>query len=429
MKKQLLFLMILPLAAAAQPLVSSWKMNNNGQKASYTMSNGSYVNTTDSADIIKVCYRTDSVWVYCHGMTFNMGKYHNPGGCTSQVYIHRFPATPVVAVNKVTSPKIGAIGLLTNGVPIYGLGDSKSWNGSSNVSNGPGIWNVEVYLSEGFTLDTAFSAHPQQAGAYHSHANPIRLYKNVPTSQHSPLIGYAFDGYPVYGPYGYSNPTDASSAIARMKSGYALRNITTRTTLPDGSTASQTGPNVSATYPLGTYCEDYAWSASNGGDLDEYNGRFCITPEYPAGTYAYFTTIDASLTPQFPYYIGIEYYGAPDEDNFTLPGGTSTAVQMPSTGVNCIYAITGIEDVKAELSPAVYPNPSNGTFTVQINEDLFPKATLEIVNVLGQAIYSADVSTRKVNVALPEGTAKGMYFVRLSGKYITGSAIQKIVIE
>ena len=49
------------------------------------------------------------------------------------------------------------------------------------------------------------------------------------------------------------------------------------------------GPNVSTTYPLGYFREDYEFVAhAEPFYLDEHNGRFCVTPEYPNGTYAYF---------------------------------------------------------------------------------------------------------------------------------------------
>ncbi|CAF3871074.1 unnamed protein product [Rotaria sp. Silwood1] len=270
-----------------------------------------------------------------------MGKYFNPGYCYAQNYAFRFPRNPVAAsTTHTTSPMGGQIGLLLNGIPIYGLSNANSWTGSTNSPMGLGIWNMEVGKAEGFVLDTAFGAHPQQQGAYHSHTTPYRLYKNVATTTHSPIVGYAFDGYPVYGPYGYIVATNASSAVTRMKSGYALRNITTRAVLPSGVTATQTGPAVNTTYPLGTYAEDYAWSASNGGDLDQYNGRYCVTPEYPSGTYAYFVTIDAAGKAVFPYYIGFQYYGITDTKNITAAGQTSTDITFPVSGTTCKYPTT-----------------------------------------------------------------------------------------
>ena len=43
------------------------------------------------------------------------------------------------------------------------------------------------------------------------------------STSHSPLIGFMFDGYPVYGPYAYSSANDSTSSIKRMVTGYALR--------------------------------------------------------------------------------------------------------------------------------------------------------------------------------------------------------------
>ena len=351
MKKLLIVLILMPFLAQSQSIISSWTRNVNGKKGSYYAQTGTaqtpvYTFTTspDSADVLRVCYSNTYVWVKSNGLTDYMGKYANPGYCYSQSYVHTFPRTPTVPTTKTISPKGGAIGLLTNGIPIYGLGNSTSYNGSTNTNMGSGIWNVEVYKSEGFVLDTAFGAHPQQQSAYHTHASPFRLYKYYASTVHSPIIGYAFDGYPVYGPYGYTSALNASSGISRMTTGYALRNITNRTTLPSGANATQTGPAINATYPLGTYCEDYAWAAANGGTLDEYNGRYCVTPEYPSGTYAYFTTVNASGVGQFPYLIGVYYYGAPEITDFTSAGGgTTNTVTLPTSGTTCLYAVLPIE--------------------------------------------------------------------------------------
>ena len=151
-------------------------------------------------------------------------------------------------------------------------------------------------------------------------------YKN--SSYHSPLLGFIFDGYPIYGPYGYSSAYNSSSSIARMKSGYSLRSITSRTSLANGTTLSSTyyGPTINTTYPLGAYLEDYEWLSTNG-DLDEYNGRWCVTPEYPDGIYAYFVTINSDYTPAFPLTLYKYYYGSiTDFQNTTLPS-TSTLTQ------------------------------------------------------------------------------------------------------
>ncbi len=436
----------------AQPVISKWQLNQNGARASYwenvamgIMAAPQFVfrTSTDSADILKVCYTTEYVWVRCHGLTQNMGQYLNPGQCIAQNYTFRIPRNPTVPTTKTTAPKVDAIGVLLNGVPIYGLSNAASWNGSANVARGSGVWWVEVYRSEGSVLDTALGAHPQQQGAYHTHATPRRLYKDTPTNQHSPLIGFAFDGYPVYGPYGYSSPMNPNSTVTRMKTGYSLRNITARTSLAGGTilSAAQQGPPVNAQYPLGTYCEDYEWLASNGGDLDRYNGRFCITPDYPNGTYAYFVTIDAAGKPAYPYILGVEYYGAPDTQNFPANPMTGRTTTIPSTVTNCIPPNALMTSVRASLQGReeliAFPQPAHEELMLVVPSALLQGgARIELLNVLGQMVYNGDAEAVQVSsdattlrLELPKLSSlqsSGLYAVRVTNR-TTGKTLSKML--
>jgi hypothetical protein len=430
-----LLLLLLPALIKAQPAINSWILNTTGKKASFWATGTgmpptyTFTNTTDSADALKVCYNADTVWVSSNSMTDNMGKWMNPGSAVAQHFTHRFPRNPVPATTKVVSPKLAEIGLLTNGIAIYGLSNANSWSGTANATpqaGGLGIWNVEVGKSEGFVLDTAFGAHPQQQGVYHSHTTPYRLYKFAASGQHSPLIGYAFDGYPIYGPYGYSSAMNASSVVTRMKSGYSLRNITTRTTLPYGVTASQTGPPVNATYPIGTYCEDWEWLASNGGDLDKYNGRMCVTPEYPAGTYAYFVTIDAAGAAAFPYYIGIEYYGQPDTKNFPN-GPAGNGISVPSTGVTCLTAgATAVGTTSGSSGTMLlYPNPSSGHLILMSTGHSYTR--IEVYNATAQLVHTAPVNgTSNHDMSL---NTPGLYVVRCINEHNGATSSQRIVVQ
>ena len=133
----------------------------------------------------------------------------------------------------------------------------------------------------------------------------------VSSSDHSPIIGWAYDGNPIYGPYGYV--TRQGGIISQVKSGY------TKVLKPNRPSSTE--------FPLGFFIEDYVYlKTSDDTVLDENNGRFCITPEFPNGIYAYFATINSLSDssgvfagykrPTFPYLIGENYKSKPNEFNF-----------------------------------------------------------------------------------------------------------------
>ena len=118
------------------------------------------------------------------------------------------------------------------------------------------------------------------------------------SGEHSPIIGWAYDGNPIYGPFGYSDPFDNSSTIKILNSGYVINSkIKDRNKLP---------------FELGFFVEDYVFSPSSTTDLDRHNGRFGKTPDYPNGVYAYFASVDsASQEPKFPFFVGNTYRSNP----------------------------------------------------------------------------------------------------------------------
>ena len=124
--------------------------------------------------------------------------------------------------------------------------------------------------------------------------------------QHSPIIGWAYDGNPIYGPYGRTSITD--NTIKLINSSYKKKSE------PNGKER----PN---SFDNGYFVNDYKFDSS--GDLDEYNGRFCTTPEYPYGTYAYFATFEIisngdtkETNPKYPYVIGNYFKDIPVIENF-----------------------------------------------------------------------------------------------------------------
>ena len=123
------------------------------------------------------------------------------------------------------------------------------------------------------------------------------------TLNHSPILGYAYDGNPIYGPYAYNTTT--GGFIRRMNSSYIL----------DVNLTPGKRPPL---FENGFFINDYVYDGS--GDLDQHNGRFAITPEYPNGVYAYFSTIDVNASnesvPKYPYMVGPYFYNKPIKENF-----------------------------------------------------------------------------------------------------------------
>ena len=135
---------------------------------------------------------------------------------------------------------------------------------------------------------------------------------------HSPIIGWAYDGNPIYGPYGF-DIASGSGTVKEMSPGYELVSVT------------PTNRPSSSLYPKGFFVEDYVFTGK--GDLDEHNGRFCVTPDFPNGVYAYFATINTTTDssgpfanyrrPIFPYLIGNSYRSVPNNFNFRLASNQS----------------------------------------------------------------------------------------------------------
>lgn len=396
-------------AMAQTPLLSSWQTQySNGYARVVQTTGGTAVTTWPSAgltnmgggqsvpayaDIQKVDYSTSWVYVKATGLaSHQMGPWYNATGAifgnwpSNQKRIHRFPTVPNVPATKTTNG-LGPLGLWVNGVALFNLLDGFSYNTAQarEVNGTNNIWVRNAVVVESPTFDKS-NAHQPGNGQYHYHDNPLALrlqlndnltgnmstgvYSESTTNlHHSPILGYANDGFPIYGPYGYSDPLNPNSGVRRIKSGFVLRNgsygtvnLTTAgrhslgqwaATLHGVSTTlatNQYGPNVSATYTLGRYVEDFDYLGNLGYtagpstfDLDIYNGRFCQTPEYPFGTYAYFVTIDASGAPAFPYVLGRQYYGSPTGNSVTSISETVTSYVNagPNTPISGDYQYDG----------------------------------------------------------------------------------------
>ncbi|NHK40209.1 YHYH protein, partial [Thermus thermophilus] len=149
----------------------------------------------------------------------------------------------------------------------------------------------ELDSSNGYAFQ---NYNPTKGYGYGIVANPsdLRTDLNDDGTSHSPILGFAYDGNPIYGPYGYSDPTNQSSSISRLRTSYRLKANLVYDEVTNPTPVRTDGPLLSEEI-AGKFVEDYEYSFSVG-DLDQYNGRFCKTPEYPTGRYCYFVTIEAT---------------------------------------------------------------------------------------------------------------------------------------
>ena len=228
------------------------------------------------------------------------------------------------------------------------------FNRYQEVVNNPN-WTFDG--GNGFLYEKPDASDPRSTYGYVGSPTNLRISLNDDGSQHSPILGWALDGNPIYGPYGYRNTKNDAGGVVRMTTGYQLQSDRKDIT-PGGETDGSgiapptVGPYdpTNGVYPMGTFTEDYKWVEqdisqfgfdllTNSGDqittesgleletnssvvnpnyLDRNNGRVCNTPEFPAelypeGIYAYFITVDEFNQPSFPYIIGTTYQNSPVE--------------------------------------------------------------------------------------------------------------------
>jgi hypothetical protein len=429
--------------AQTNPIILNWLQNTTGiMGRHYVRNNYIPINDNALANVLSVKYSTANVYVATNGIpSYITGPFldGNPSIATSQNAIFKLPLNPVKNTGNPVNTTGGNIGLFINGVALFDYRDGVSWKSSTGaLAGGPlggmgdNVWNRDAVVAERLGFDCA-KGHPAM-GNYHHHQNPsafsldltvistiCNLYVAdglylIDSNVHSPLIGFAYDGFPIYGAYGYKN-LDGTGGITRIKSSYQYRNISTRTQYANGTTVTA-GPPVSTTYPLGYFREDYEYVVNTNTDyLDDHNGRFCITPEFPNGTYCYFATVDKNWNSAYPYAVGPTFYGSRVVSKVTTIAEPVTTY-LPSTGL----ANT------TKTSIIVSPNPATEFVAIQLsglqNEDV----QLELIDLQGKIIQSDKiVQGSTITYFDVRKLYDGFYFIKVMGKNF--SKIEKIKIS
>lgn len=400
MKKHLFaclsILLALQATAQTNPIITSWLRNTtNILGRHYVSGNSTAIQDATPANVQTVQYSSTSVYISTKGIpAYVTGPFldGNPSLATSQNAIFKFPLTPAQNTGNPIATTGGNIGVFINGVALFDYRDGVSWNNAQQkLCGGPiqppcmgdGFWNRDAIVAERGGFDCA-KGHPAM-GNYHHHQNPsaFKLDLNVistvcnlynadglyviDSSKHAPLIGFAYDGFPIYGAYAYKN-LDATGGITRMKSSYRLKaSMTSRTN----------GPAINSTYPLGLFKEDYEYIAPSAGQtdyLDEHNGRICKTPEYPNGSYCYFATVDANWNSAYPYVVGPTFYGTRVVTKVTSIT-ESTTTYSPTTNIASTLSTADV---------SVFPNPSSDLLVVQLNDLTKTEVVLNLYDLQGK---------------------------------------------
>jgi hypothetical protein len=400
------------MRSQSNPVITSWLLNTDGAKGRhYVQGNSTPIQDNDSVNCQSVFYSNQWAYVKTKGIpAYVTGPFldGNPSLATNQNAIFKFPLNPTANPGNPTPTNGGNIGVFINGVALFDYRDGVSWNNMSQAEGGgpipgppgQGVWNRDAIVAERAGFDCA-KGHPAM-GNYHHHQNPsafdldlqvistvCNLYDAdglyvIDSTTHSPLLGFAYDGFPIYGAYGYAN-VNGTGAITRMKSSYQLRDITLRTHYADGTDVAD-GPPVSNSYPLGRYREDYEFVAHpNQLDfLDEHNGRFCVTPEYPDGIYAYFCTVDQNWNAAYPYAVGPTFYG----NKVAAKVNVISEAVTEYNGQNATHILNG----SANWEVLVFPNPSNDYVAVQFHGLLKDNAIITLLDISGKKIQERQLS-------------------------------------
>lgn len=323
--------------------ITSWYLSDGSTGYSTQDPDTDSVVTNILADVNTVAYDDDYVYIRTSGIpSHDIGTSDDPApakaGDLDETY--RISLNPTEETGEKTATGLNAIGIMVNGVSFYNQSDGFAWDPRTNEINGrlteQSEWSVNALWSRADGLDEAgghsspefgtFNDDGTLTGRYHYHQTPWGLLEQIDPDNNgdmgSVIVGYAFDGYAVVGPFAYEELEDGTLDVVQMTSSYGLED-----------NRGVDGPSVDD-YELGSFLEDFVY-IEGSGTLNEYNmafvkfddeGRAILADEDDAdGDWAYFLTwdvieaisgndTDLDGNVAYPYIVGPEYYGVVDEE-------------------------------------------------------------------------------------------------------------------
>ena len=279
---------------------------------------------------------------------------NNPNRIVVATETFRIPLSPVNNAT-ATDTALGTVGVAVNGIPIYNPFE----DGNQTAATG--------------RIFSGCCGHPQLTGVYHYHKYPtcLRFLQGdiwqsekekcdeidalIAGGGHSPLIGFALDGWPVYGPVGWKDTTRVSKLVQ----------------------SSYTGANDAYGNP--------SYVAASG-DLDDCNGLVSPTPEYPEGIYHYVMSLEANpngtVKREISPYFGYDIRSTLGKHGLMPSGWTNDTTY--ANALKAGFTVNGIN----------IPGTDNASFTTFYQ---FVTNLVAVLNANGMTNVAAEFDTMKIS--------------------------------
>ena len=250
------------------------------------------------------------------GMSYDGYPIYGPWGYNSSGAVAREVSSYRLRTTVELPGARGTIGVNTAGTVTYAV--TLSNNEYQFDGSRPAFLNLErgktyIFNCDDSSMDSNTLLFSTTSDGWHSTGDPADI--GTTSYVYGDGISYYIDGSEVsYTAYlsGFSTATTRELRIAVRVDAPTALYVFSYASSGRGIRSVQDG------YILGDLVEDYIYDSAQG-TLDEYNGKFGPTPEYPNGTYAYYMTENSSGEPVYPYAIGPKYYSVPLFEGDTVP--------------------------------------------------------------------------------------------------------------